>query len=128
MKSTKGMTSLPRRTQQLSIYYIARCTRIQNLNRNHIIMSNFINKIKQKLSRPKGSKDEQQFTIQPHPAKSNNPADAESPQLGAGLNSSPEMQAHHARDPYIPSKEIKDNLEQPLSRDELRARAAELNK
>jgi len=31
-------------------------------------MSNFINKIKEKTSRSNGNKDEQQFSIQPHPA------------------------------------------------------------
>jgi len=91
-------------------------------------MSSFINKIKEKTSGSKGNKDEQQFSIQPHPAKSNNPAEVEGPQVGGGLNSNPEMQAHHARGPHVPSQEIKNSLEQPLSRDELKARAAELNK
>jgi hypothetical protein len=31
-------------------------------------MSSFINKIKEKTSGSKGNKDEQQFSIQPHPA------------------------------------------------------------
>jgi len=91
-------------------------------------MSSFINKIKEKTSGSKGNKDEQQFSIQPHPATSNNPAEVEGPQVGGGLNSNPEMQAHHARGPHVPSQEIKNSLEQPLSRDELKARAAELNK
>jgi hypothetical protein len=46
--------------------------------------------------------------------KTNNPADVEGPQPGGGLTSNPEMQAHHARGPYVPSKDIKDNLEQPM--------------
>jgi len=93
-------------------------------------MPNLFNKLKQKLSGSKGqpqSSDEQKFSIQPHPAKSNNPAEVESPQLGGGLNSNPEMQAHHARDPYVPSPQIVNNLEQPATREQLRARAAELN-
>jgi hypothetical protein len=95
-------------------------------------MSSFINKIKEKTSGSKGNKDEQQFSIQPHPAvrpkiiiqpieieflvlqKSNNPAEVEGPQVGGGLNSNPEMQAHHARGPHVPSQEIKNSLEQPL--------------
>jgi len=92
------------------------------------MMSNLINKIKEKTSSSKRNQDEQRFTIQPHPAKTNNPADVEGPQPGGGLTSNPEMQAHHARGPYVPSKDIKDNLEQPMNREELRARAAELNK
>jgi hypothetical protein len=97
-------------------------------------MSNLINKIKEKTSSSKRNQDEQRFTIQPHPAvrpatatvtqarnlhlcsilqKTNNPADVEGPQPGGGLTSNPEMQAHHARGPYVPSKDIKDNLEQP---------------
>ncbi|KAH7920836.1 hypothetical protein BV22DRAFT_988593, partial [Leucogyrophana mollusca] len=71
---------------------------------------------------------EQSFSIQPHPAKSNNPAEVEGPQLGAGLNSNPEMQAHHARDPHVPSREILNSLEQPKSREELQKRAEELNR
>ncbi|KAG5645668.1 hypothetical protein DXG03_005506 [Asterophora parasitica] len=70
---------------------------------------------------------EQQFTTQPHPAKTNDPADLQRQQPGGGLATSDPMAAHHARDPYVPSQEIQSNLEQPLGRDELRARAAELN-
>jgi len=88
-------------------------------------MSSIINKIKEKTS---GHNDEQSFTTQPHPAKSNDPADLERPQGGTGLSSNPAIQAHHAKGPYIPSSELTNNLEQPASREELRARAAELNK
>ncbi|EIN04648.1 hypothetical protein PUNSTDRAFT_76036 [Punctularia strigosozonata HHB-11173 SS5] len=71
---------------------------------------------------------EQRFGILPHPAKTNDPRDVEGPQLGGGLNSNPEVGAFHARDPHVPSQQIANNLEKPLSREELRARAAELNK
>jgi hypothetical protein len=93
-------------------------------------MPNIFNKVKQKFSGSKGHKtdEEQTFSIQPHPAKSNNPAELESPQLGAGLNSNAEMQAHHARDPHIPSQQIMNSLEQPATREQLKARSAELNK
>jgi hypothetical protein len=137
-------------------------------------MSNFFEKIKAKaFHRKSGSQsnaNEQTFSIQPHPAvrpyfyliridfddvvsglqKTNDPADLNPPQPGGGLNSDPTMQAHHARDPHIPSQKIMNSLEQPLvsffvvlstcplanlylmahlqSREELRARAAELNK
>lgn len=64
--------------------------------------------------------------------------------MGGGLRSNPAVQAHHARDPYIPSQDILQGIEQPAvsticrlprhvltviqTREELRARAAELNK
>ncbi|KAJ7705454.1 hypothetical protein B0H17DRAFT_668679 [Mycena rosella] len=70
---------------------------------------------------------EEQFSIQPHPAKSNDPADLQPPQTG-GLASNPNEQAFHARDPHVPSQQVLAGLEQPLSREELQARAAELNK
>ncbi|KAF8066724.1 hypothetical protein FPV67DRAFT_1449878 [Lyophyllum atratum] len=109
-------------------------------------MSSFINKIRSKISR-KGSpeksqtpqsspstgaqgqqeqsSEQPQYSIQPHPAKSNDPADL---QRKEGLQSSDPMAAHHAREPHVPSREIQSNLEQPLGRDELRARGEELNK
>ncbi|KIJ62264.1 hypothetical protein HYDPIDRAFT_49390, partial [Hydnomerulius pinastri MD-312] len=72
---------------------------------------------------------EQRFNILPHPAKSNNPGDlADPPQPGAGLNSKPEFQAYHARDPHVPSQEILNNLEAPMSREDLKKRAEELNR
>ncbi|EPT04781.1 hypothetical protein FOMPIDRAFT_1112644 [Fomitopsis schrenkii] len=70
---------------------------------------------------------EQTFNILPHPAKSNNPRDLEPPQLGAGLNSNPEQQAFHARGPYKPSQQVLQGVEEPKSREELKARSAELN-
>ncbi|KAH9950794.1 hypothetical protein B0H21DRAFT_721719 [Amylocystis lapponica] len=73
-------------------------------------------------------KGEQTFSILPHPAKTNDPRDLEPPQPGGGLNSNPEVQAHHARGPHVPSQEILNSLEKPLSRDQLKAKAAELNK
>ncbi|EIW75962.1 hypothetical protein CONPUDRAFT_111803 [Coniophora puteana RWD-64-598 SS2] len=96
-------------------------------------MSNLVNKIKDKATgaggNDKGGEQEQQFTIQPHPAKTNNPSDlVDPPQPGAGLNSNPEMQAHHARQPHVPSQDILNSLEQPKSREELRARQEELNR
>ncbi|KAI0916158.1 hypothetical protein AcW1_009993 [Taiwanofungus camphoratus] len=72
--------------------------------------------------------NEPTFNILPHPAKSNDPKDLEGPQLGAGLNSKPELQAFHARDPYVPNPELMKSVEKPLSREELKARAAQLNK
>ncbi|KAF8586748.1 hypothetical protein K439DRAFT_1340166 [Ramaria rubella] len=70
----------------------------------------------------------QQFTIQPHPAKTNDPRDLEPPQPGAGLNNKPEIAAHHAHGPQIPNEAIVSNLEQPASREELKRRAEELNR
>ncbi|KAF9465903.1 hypothetical protein BDZ94DRAFT_1213775 [Collybia nuda] len=101
-------------------------------------MSSFFNKLKSKaMNRKSGSHDksasttsgEQSFSIQPHPAKTNDPADLQrGNQPGGGLGTSDPMAAHHARDPHVPSQQIMNNLEEPLSREELRARGAELNK
>lgn len=72
---------------------------------------------------------EQQFTTLPHPAKSNDPADlVGGSRRDAGLTSKPEFHAYHARDPHVPSKDIVNSLEAPLSREELHKRAEELNK
>ncbi|KAI0777711.1 hypothetical protein BD413DRAFT_468079 [Trametes elegans] len=100
-------------------------------------MSSLVDKIKNKTSSNSNSNsnsnsqpsqpEEQSFSIQPHPAKSNDPRDLQ-PSLGGGLNTKPEVGAFHARDPYVPPKNITDNLPPAQSRDELRARAAELNK
>ncbi|TDL20348.1 hypothetical protein BD410DRAFT_791155 [Rickenella mellea] len=97
-------------------------------------MSGFINRIKSAIKPNKNSPSakegnkEQQFTIQPHPAKTNNPADLEPPQLGAGLNNKPEFSAHQTPGPYVPSAAIASNIEPPASREEMRARQVELNK
>ncbi|KAI0360645.1 hypothetical protein OH77DRAFT_1470819 [Trametes cingulata] len=97
-------------------------------------MSSIVNNIKEKVSGKKDSsgqgqtqENEQTFSIQPHPAKTNDPRDLQ-PSLGGGLNTNPEVGAFHARDPYVPPSQITDNLPPPKSRDELRARAQELNK
>ncbi|CAK5273816.1 unnamed protein product [Mycena citricolor] len=88
--------------------------------------------------------EEPAFSIQPHPAashivdsavmfltlahlqKSNDPADLAPPT--GGLASNPNEQALHARDPHIPSAQVMAGMEQPSSREELKARQAELNK
>ncbi|KAF8496350.1 hypothetical protein JB92DRAFT_2990442 [Gautieria morchelliformis] len=74
------------------------------------------------------TRTEQQFTILPHPAKTNDPRDLEPPQPGAGLTSKPEIAAHHAHGPQILKEDIVNSLEKPISREELRKRAEELNK
>ncbi|KAI0646338.1 hypothetical protein C8Q79DRAFT_1009978 [Trametes meyenii] len=99
-------------------------------------MSSIVNNLKDKLSghkdsdsskQPQGQESEQSFSIQPHPAKTNDPRDLQ-PSLGGGLNTNPEVGAFHARDPHVPSPQIASNLPPPQSREELRARAQELNK
>ncbi|KAF8153250.1 hypothetical protein B0H34DRAFT_662461 [Crassisporium funariophilum] len=67
---------------------------------------------------------EQSFSIQPHPAKTNDPADL---QPSGGLRQGGAMDAFHARDPYVPSEQIRNNMPAPLSRDELHAKQASLN-
>ncbi|KAG2014177.1 hypothetical protein CC2G_011020 [Coprinopsis cinerea AmutBmut pab1-1] len=90
-------------------------------------------------SNSKSSKvgEEQQFHILPHPAKSNDPADLQpkQPQLGGRRGDAPEgaiacdapVNAFHARDPYVPSQEIRDNMPPASSREELQKRQAQLN-
>jgi hypothetical protein len=60
--------------------------------------------------------------------KNNDPHHQEPPQLGGGLNSNPEWNAYHAKGPYQPSAETLENIGEPASREELKARSAELNK
>ncbi|KAF8880516.1 hypothetical protein BD779DRAFT_1446161 [Infundibulicybe gibba] len=101
-------------------------------------MSNIFSDLKSKATRRKSAsaskntndntnQGEPAFSIQPHPAKSNDPADLNPPQAGGGLRRGHAEEAFHARDPYIPSQEIQDSLEQPLSREELKAQSAQLN-
>ncbi|KAG6856682.1 hypothetical protein H0H87_001897 [Tephrocybe sp. NHM501043] len=69
------------------------------------------------------------FSILPHPATTNDPQDLQRKrEPGGGLQTSDPLAPHHAHGPVIPTREMLQNLEQPLSQDELRARAAELNK
>ncbi|KAK0495671.1 hypothetical protein EDD18DRAFT_1354178 [Armillaria luteobubalina] len=83
----------------------------------------------QHKSEPAAGQDkESTFSIQPHPAKTNDPSDLNPPTQGGGLRSDPVMGAHHAKGPHIPKQDILNSLEQPLSREELRKRQAELNK
>ncbi|KAG8900560.1 hypothetical protein FRB99_005972 [Tulasnella sp. 403] len=67
----------------------------------------------------KKPKDEPTYSIQPAPA--------EPPQDGGGLQNDGSFAPFKAKQPYVPPQEQMDNLEQPLSREELRKRAAELN-
>ncbi|CAG7849019.1 SubName: Full=Uncharacterized protein {ECO:0000313/EMBL:CCA67366.1} [Serendipita indica DSM 11827] len=80
------------------------------------------------MSSQNNSSDNQQqeptFSILPHPAKTNNPADlqqGESAYAGSGA-------AALGKGPHVLDDGVKSNLEQPLSREELRKRAEELNK
>ncbi|THH29903.1 hypothetical protein EUX98_g4283 [Antrodiella citrinella] len=85
-------------------------------------MSSIINKVKEKTSSRKSDSasaqsqqqpqrnEEPTYSIQPHPAKSEDPRDLEPSQLGGGLNSNPEYGALHARDPHVPSKDVLNNI------------------
>ncbi|KAG8799841.1 hypothetical protein FRC17_007029 [Serendipita sp. 399] len=68
------------------------------------------------------SKPEGDVHILPVPGNTNEP-----PQVGGGLNTNPEWELHRGAGPVIPTSEQVANLEQPLSREELRARAEALN-
>ncbi|KAF8632643.1 hypothetical protein AX17_004776 [Amanita inopinata Kibby_2008] len=69
------------------------------------------------------------FSILPHPAKSNNPADLNPPNAGAdsGEGKNPLSAIFNAPGPFIPSQEMASNLDKPLSREELQARVSALN-
>ncbi|KAJ2926107.1 hypothetical protein H1R20_g10983, partial [Candolleomyces eurysporus] len=71
---------------------------------------------------------EQRFNILPHPAKTNDPADLQRDRHSGLQSGGTPTQAFHARDPYVPSKQIRDNLPPALSREELKAKQAKLNK
>ncbi|RXW19536.1 hypothetical protein EST38_g6306 [Candolleomyces aberdarensis] len=71
---------------------------------------------------------EQRFNILPHPAKTNDPADLQRDRHSGLQSGGTPTQAFHARDPYVPSKQIRDNLPPALSREELKAKQAQLNK
>jgi len=60
--------------------------------------------------------------ILPVPGNTNEP-----PQTGGGLNVNPEWEAHKVPGPLIPSAEQEQALGAPKTREELHARAAELN-
>merc|ERR1712130_671106 len=92
-------------------------------------MSNVVNNIKSKFSSNKddnnNNESEQSFSIQPHPAKTNDPADLQPNQGLRGDNNS--ASAFNARGPHVPAPHIANNLEETRSRDELRRRQEELN-
>ncbi|KAH7102863.1 hypothetical protein BKA62DRAFT_670996 [Auriculariales sp. MPI-PUGE-AT-0066] len=117
-------------------------------------MSSFINKFKSKMAERRRSKEIQKtsapataggasstsgsseptFSIQPHPAKTNDPADLARGQPidgmpGGGLQSGgyPQVAPYNAKGPFVPSQQIQDNMPPPQTREELRARSAELN-
>jgi len=62
------------------------------------------------------------------PAFSIQPAPAEPPQAGGGLQNDGAFAPFKATGPFIPQAEQLKNLEEPLSREELHKRAAQLNK
>ncbi|KAI0067094.1 hypothetical protein BV25DRAFT_1277146 [Artomyces pyxidatus] len=68
---------------------------------------------------------EQQFSIQPHPAKTNDPSDM---QETGGMRSNPMPEGMMAPGPMIPTPEMVHSMDAPAPRDEMHARAAELNK
>jgi len=87
-------------------------------------------KTKEVMSKEATSKEaskETAFSTQPHPAKTNDPADLQAPGSGSGgSRQGAHMEAFHAREPYVPSDQIKNNLPEPLSHEELQARQAAL--
>ncbi|KAG8761339.1 hypothetical protein FRC14_004744 [Serendipita sp. 396] len=50
------------------------------------------------------------------------------PQTGGGLNTNPDLEIRKGAGPVIPTAEMLAGIEQPKTREELRARAEELNR
>ncbi|KAL9934516.1 hypothetical protein V8E36_006291 [Tilletia maclaganii] len=76
--------------------------------------------------------DEQTFSIQPHPAKTNDPSDpanggATTSDLTADQAAAQTVTSNNPG-PHVPAQHVADSLEEPLSKQELSARSAELNK
>ncbi|KAK0530598.1 hypothetical protein OC835_003742 [Tilletia horrida] len=77
--------------------------------------------------------DEQTFSIQPHPATTNDPNDPANNPSASGAHASA---AHAAAatvasnnpGPAVPHASLASKLEEPASKEELAARSAELNK
>ncbi|KZV80112.1 hypothetical protein EXIGLDRAFT_781410 [Exidia glandulosa HHB12029] len=102
-------------------------------------MSSFVNKVKSKFADRRRSKGaapatEPTYSIQPHPAKTNDPSDLARPapgMPGGGLNQGmqqyPDVAPYAAKGPFIPPPEIAGNLDKPATREELHARTAALN-
>ncbi|KAH9475891.1 hypothetical protein JR316_0011452 [Psilocybe cubensis] len=108
-------------------------------------MSNIVQNVKSKLSGSHSSGDqnttqptaqnnevkgnagkessEPTFSILPHPAKTNDPADLQPP---GGLRHNGPMDAFNTPGPFIPKEDMKNNLPAPLSREELHAKQASL--
>ncbi|KAK7689345.1 hypothetical protein QCA50_007136 [Cerrena zonata] len=82
-------------------------------------MSGLINKIKEKTTsshhreEDTPQQEEQQFSIQPHPAKTNDPRDL---QGGSGFQKDASFQAFHSHGPYIPDQSVVNNIEPPAVR------------
>jgi len=90
-------------------------------------MSNVLSNAKRKLSNNKkgqhGENPGQQFTAQPHPAKTNDPRDSEPSVNGPESK----VDAPRTQGPNAPSQDTVDSLEQPSSWHEFRRRVAEIN-
>ncbi|KIM24882.1 hypothetical protein M408DRAFT_331550 [Serendipita vermifera MAFF 305830] len=74
--------------------------------------------------------NEPTFGILPHPAKTNNPADLNRPRAGEEMPSVGDRMSQLASSgpgPHIMSDKQKTSIGEPLTREELRKRAAELN-
>jgi len=109
-----------------------------------LTMASIIRDIKEKLSTSKGSSDqptgdssaspqqggqEQNFSILPHPAKSNDPADLQR-ETGGGLQSSQGAFSAFtsAPGPVVPNQEMLNNVSSAKTSEELNELQAQLNK
>ncbi|KAG8987858.1 hypothetical protein FRB90_003102 [Tulasnella sp. 427] len=84
------------------------------------LIMGFLDKFKSKHKKSASKSNEPTYSIQPVPN--------EPPQAGGGLQNDGPFAPYKATGPQIPNQEALNNLEQPLSREELHRRAEELNK
>ncbi|KAF7324712.1 hypothetical protein MKEN_00512800 [Mycena kentingensis (nom. inval.)] len=75
---------------------------------------------------PDAAKDEPTFSIQPHPAKTNDPADLLPSEQTGGLASNPNAAIHNAHGPFISGQGVE--IPMPESGNDLQARQAALDK
>ncbi|PPQ88167.1 hypothetical protein CVT25_005132 [Psilocybe cyanescens] len=87
---------------------------------DHSAASNHHNEVKGNSGK---DSNEPTFSILPHPAKTNDPADLQPP---GGLRHNGPMDAFNTPGPYVPKDDIKNNIPAPASREELQARQAAL--
>jgi len=91
-------------------------------------MSGLMNKLTRGQHKQQSDNQEQSFSILPHPAKTNDPNDLRGPDGAQPVRANDPLAAHKAMPgPVMPGAQMRQDLPPAASRDEMSARAAELN-